>query len=487
MSPNRFPEGFLWGTAISSFQVEMGRGEPSTYTDWYTWVYDEDNIAAGRVSGDRPEEGPGFWELYPLDLRLAKEGLANNAIRLSIDWGRIFPRSTMGIEVDVDKDEWGNVSEVNIGEGAMSALGEAADGEAVQRYMEILREARDLGLSVMLTLYHWPIPLWLHDPIECRNKAGKAMRRGWLDQAAIVEFAKYTAYVAKTLGYLADFYATINEPRIVSEHGYLSEAGEFPPGLYEPELFMTAMKNLSIAHGVAYEQVKKWDQIKMSEFGPATVGIVSVLQYYEADDPEYDNDVEAAEFVEYLYNEWNLNAVFRGEYDMNLDRVIQPGEKLPHMVKGCDFIGVNYYSKWKVRHTEKGGDPHFNFSFTPCSGDCSDSGWETYPEGMRYVLGWAYTRYKSPIYVTENGIADAGDLKRERYLVDHLRQVHAAIEEDGVPVKGYFHWTLMDNFEWADGYKTQFGLYKVDRKTKERRPTRSASMYRYMASTNSLP
>ncbi|MFQ6053143.1 MAG: family 1 glycosylhydrolase [Candidatus Bathyarchaeia archaeon] len=487
MSPRRFPEGFLWGTATSAFQVEMGRGEPSPHSDWYAWVHDEGNIASGRVSGDLPEDGPGSWELYGGDLRLARDELGNNAIRLSLDWSRIFPRSTRAVEVDIDHDDHGNVSRVNVDEDSMRSLRAAADGGAVRRYRQILSEARELGLTVMLTLYHWPIPLWLHDPIACRDDVEAASLRGWLDQRTVIEFAKYAAFAADALGDLVDLYATINEPRIVSEHGYLSERGEFPPGLNDPGLFLTSMRNLSIAHGVAYEQVKRWDRCSASDLGPASVGVVVVLQYYEPEDPMDDLDAAASDFVEYLYNEWYLNSILRGDYDMNLDGVIQPEEQWPHMVKGCDFIGVNYYSRWRVRYAEKGPDPRFNYDFAPCVGDCSDFGWEIYPPGLRHVLNWAYKGTRRPIYVTENGVADAGDLMRERYLVDHLEQIHAAMEEDGVPVGGYFHWSLIDNYEWSDGFRMRFGLFKVDMETKERRPTKAASPYREIAANNGLP
>lgn len=125
--------------------------------------------------------------------------------------------------------------------------------------------------------------------------------------------------------------------------------------------------------------------------------------------------------------------------------------------------------------------------FALCTGDCSDFGWEVYPSGLRYVLDWAYKRYRRPIYVTENGIADAKDLMRERYLVEHLKQIHDAIDEDGVPVRGYFHWSLINNYEWSDGYKMQFGLFKVDMETKNRTPTKTVSTYREIATRNTLP
>lgn len=477
MAPKLFPEGFLWGTAISSFQAEMGRGEPASTSDWWTWVHDAVNISGGRVSGELPEDGPGFWELYPGDLRLAKEELGNNAVRLSIDWARIFPASTEAVEVDVKKNGSGNISGIVVDEEAMRGLEDLADVTAMRRYREILSEARHLRLKVMLTLFHWPLPAWLHDAVACRDDVANAGRKGWLDEATLVEFAKYAAYAGHHFGDLVDLWATVNETRIASEYAYLR--GEFPPGLRDFDLFMTAYRNLSAAHGFGYEQLKRWAPSPGG--GGTKVGVVAVLQYYEPENPDDPRDVAAANFNEYLWNEWSLNAVTSGDYDMDLDGVAGPGERLPHLAKGCDFIGVNHYLRQRVRHGESRLGEHLK------GGDCSDIGWEIHPQGLRLVLDWVWRRYRLPVYVTENGIADASDSKRVRYLLGYLGELHRAVSEDGVPVRGYFHWTLMDSYEWNRGFRTRFGLYRVDAATKDRVPTRTVPVYREICSSNSLP
>jgi beta-galactosidase len=485
MSPKRYPKGFLWGTATSAFQVEMGRGPPAKESDWYAWVHDGDNIAAGRVSGDTPLDGPGAWELYVEDFRIAREELGNNSIRLSLDWSRLFPRSTETVYVDVKRDEHGNVFDVSIDEATMRDLKALADSTAVERYREMLSEANRVGLTVFLTLYHWPIPLWLHDPITCRDDLEGATRRGWQDQSTIVEFAKYAAFVAHAFGDLVDLYATINEPRIVSQHSYMTERGEFPPGLNDPEPFRVSLKNFALAHGVAYDQVKHWDRTSISDKGPATVGIVVVLMHYEPADSSSPEDVSACDFVRYTYNEWYLNAIIKGDYDLDLDRLIQPDEQWPHTVKGCDFIGVNYYARWLVKHAEKGWGL-FDYAISVGERELSEYGWETFPQGLRHSLEWCYDHYRRPIYITENGLADSTGERRTRYLLDHLEVLHDAIQ-GGVPVMGYFHWSLLDNFEWADGFKIPFGLYRVERETKERIPTETVAVYREIAVNNALP
>lgn len=472
---------------MAAFQVEMGRGEVNSNSDWFVWAHDETNIKRGLVSGDKPENGPGFWELYPNDLKLAKEGLGNNAIRLSTDWSRIFLNPTWEIPVKVRFDHYGNVLDVDVSDESMQLLEEKAYKPSVQRYREILTECRKLGLTVLLTLYHWPLPLCLHDPIACRDDFVNAARRGWVDQKTLIEFAKYSAYAAKTFGDLVDVYATLNEPMVVSGAGYLSKNSGFPPGLNDPSLFVEVSKNLAIAHGIAYEQVKKWDKVSCSAYGPAYVGLVHCPQYYEAFDKNSEADIKAARFVEYIQNEWILNMVMRGDFDLNLDMIIEKEERHPDLVKGCDFLGVNYYKRNRVKAVGNKIRGFQGFAIDPCTENCSDIGWEIYPAGIRYVVNWAYRNYRHPIMITENGIADARDEKRTDFLLRHLREVHEAIECDSIPVKGYFHWSLMDNFEWAEGFKVKFGLYRVDYETEERIPTKAVPIYRQIATTNRLP
>ncbi len=483
----KFPEGFLWGSAISSFQAEMGKGEPSDKTDWWAWVNDPGNIEEKIVSGATPLDGPGFWELYADDFRMLRESLGNNSIRLSIDWGRIFPEPTDDIHVPVKLDKYGVVYYVEVTRETLRELDNRAKKTSIERYKEIFAEAKNQGITLMLTLYHWPIPLWLHDPIKCKTDLEHSDKKGWLDNKTVIEFTKFAAYVAYKFGDLVDLYCTINEPRIISEHGYLSASSEFPPGQYDPDLYLMVLRNTSIAHGLAYEQVKKWDRTSFSDLGPCTVGLVPVLQVFAPYDPEDQRDVEAAKLIDYAFNEWGLNAVFHGDFDMNLDYVIEPEEQKPYTVKGCDFLGVNYYSRWKIKYVEKSEKPLANFKLMPCEGDCTDFGWEIYPEGIRMVLNWAYKRYRRPIYITENGIADEKGDTRNRYLLSHIEKLHQTIYEDRVPVRGYYHWTLMDNFEWSDGYRIHFGLFNVDKKTKKRSPTKTVEVYRKIAASNSIP
>lgn len=160
----------------------MGLGGVDDTSDWFVWTHDKHNITKGIVSGALPENGPGFWELYREDLQRARKELCNNAIRLSMDWSRIFPSPTRSIPGKVFHDKRGNIAGVDIPPDSMDALEAHANQESVQKYRQILTEVRNLGLEIVLTVYHWPLPIWLHDPITCRDHIQTTTRTGWLNQ-----------------------------------------------------------------------------------------------------------------------------------------------------------------------------------------------------------------------------------------------------------------------------------------------------------------
>ena len=186
-----FPEGFRWGAAIAGFQSDMGLGAPNdTGSDWWAWVRDPDNLSAGRVSGDLPETGPGFWNLYAADAKLAKKKLKLSAFRFGIEWSRVFPTSTAGVDASG-----------GIGQAELQALDALADQTAVAHYRDVLEALRARGLDPLVTVNHFSLPLWLHDPIATRDAFAGVdpfvgpvptglERAGWLDPAIVGEFAK---------------------------------------------------------------------------------------------------------------------------------------------------------------------------------------------------------------------------------------------------------------------------------------------------------
>ncbi|RJS83373.1 glycoside hydrolase family 1 protein [Candidatus Bathyarchaeota archaeon] len=492
-----FPEGFLWGVSISGFQFEMGDREGRNVdpnTDWYAWVHDSNNIRRGLVSGDLPENGVNYWELYKRDHRIA-ERLGLNAYRIGVEWSRIFPRATFKVEVDVDRDGWGKISRIHVDGSALERLDEMADKKAVEHYRAVVEDLRSRGFKVFVCLNHFTLPLWIHDPITARDTRLRRGPRGWVDEETLIEFTKYCAYVAWRLGDLVDEWATFNEPMVVPEAGYMTTQSGFPPGVTDFKALRRAAIHMAVAHARAYDAIKRWDTVKADEdsSSPADIGLIHNVIPIIPLDEERGLDVKAAEFLDRLHNHFFLKAVSEGWLDRDFNGVRDKGEVRSDMRGRLDWLGVNYYT----RHVVKGrrsilarlilkmtSIPElangYGFSCKPNSVSAdgrptSDFGWEVYPEGLLKALK-AVVGYGKPLYLTENGIADAEDKLRPTYIVEHLKVLDEAINLEGIPVRGYLHWSLTDNYEWAKGFRMKFGLYSVDLETKRRSARRSARL-----------
>jgi beta-galactosidase len=500
----RFPDGFLWGTAIAGFQTEAGKGRNADpASDWYTWTHDAANIADGTVSGDLPEYGPGHWARFRSDLGLVAEELHNSAFRFSVEWSRIFPRSTEDIEVGARIDVHD-----------LDRLDRAANRQAVHHYRKVLRAAAKRGVTPFVTLHHWTLPTWLHDPIATRVAfAGRGPNDplpaldagGWLEPEAVEEFEKYAAYVAWKLGDRADFWNTLNEPLVQVTSGFVNVPGLigafWPPGVFSFTGAIAALVNLERANTVAYDALKRFDRADADGDGSdSRVGPVMNMIAFTPANPSSQADLEATEHADYLFNRLFLNGVVRGDVDANGDGQISADEEGRHGGK-ADFVGLNYYFRGRVAATGAPLTPAIPIldfipatayaspadpSLPPCPTTCSELGAEIYPQGFRDVIGTA-AAYGLPVYITENGIADADDNQRPAYLTDHLRQLLLAIRDDGADVRGYFHWSLTDNLEWVFGYQPKFGLYSFNARTLKRTPRPSAGLYAQIADGNALP
>jgi beta-glucosidase/6-phospho-beta-glucosidase/beta-galactosidase len=453
------PKGFLWGVATAGFQGEMGPGSPNDpNSDWWTWVRDPQNIQQKRVSGDLPENGPSQWAKYKTDVSLARNKLNANAYRLSIEWSRIFPRSTEGA--------------TTIGE--LDAL---ADQSALAHYRQLLTAIRAAHMTPFVTLNHFTLPLWLHDPIVARSAfAGVGpddppptfANAGWLDPRAPAEFAKYAGYIAAKLGDLIDYYAPINEANVVAVQGYLNVEGVFatwyPPGVFNYKAVIDTLLDEARANAAAYDAVKAQD-------ATARVGLVQHMIAFRAAKPASRQDRSGTKHADYLFNLTFLLAAIRGEYDANADAVIAPDEVHRDLAHKADFVGVNYYRTAAVTGLPQSLSksipaydfiPKVDYTKKECPKDCSDLGWKIAPAALKDMIREA-GRYGLPVYVTENGIADASDRKRAAYIRDHVRAVRQAVR-GGADVRGFFYWSLEDNLEWADGYAPKFGLFTATRK-----------------------
>lgn len=304
------------------------------------------------------------------------------------------------------------------------------DEKAIDRYRSMISSLRKRGIEPFVTLWHWTLPLWLSG-------------RGGTTAADFPErFRIYAEKIASSLGSDVKFWITLNEPDVVSSHAYLK--GAWPPQKKYPGLFFRAIQNLIKTHKLAYEAIKE-------KFPEAQIGVAKHQVAFEMVRPTIINRVLKAA-ADYGWNFYFLNRIRNHQ----------------------DFIGLNHYNR-NVIDNGFGKNPNERQT---------DFGWEFHPDSIHQALT-ELRRYGKPIYVTENGLADASDMLRREFIPKALAAVHRAIAE-GIDVRGYFYWSLLDNFEWDKGYWLRFGLVEVDRATQTRTIRPSARVYAHIAETNSL-
>jgi len=303
----------------------------------------------------------------------------------------------------------------------------------IEHYREVLMSLKERNLKVVLTLWHFTNPMWL------------VHEGGWSKKKSIDYFARYVEFVVRELGDLVDFWVTINEPTVHILNGYFK--GNFPPNKHNLFLAVKTFLNLVKAHRKAYDVIRKY-------YLKANIGFTHLGDNFEPARAWFFPEVFLAWFFNFLGN--------------NLFLIMVHGH--------TDYIGLDYYF-----HNRVVWYPPFIKNINK---EVSDRGWEIYPKGIYNILK-ALRRFKRPIYIMENGIADAADTKRAKFIADHLRYVHKAIEE-GEDIRGYFYWSLMDNFEWEEGFTKKFGLYAVDRETFARTPRPSAAVYAEICKNNGI-
>ena len=476
--------------------MEAGGSPPNAdrRSDWWVFTHDPGLIEDGVVSGDRVERGPGFWRRWPKDLDLARNRLDNNAIRLGVEWSRVFPRSTASVKTG------GSVSRREL-----RRLDGLANQGAVKRYRQILRGARTRGLRVMLTLNHFTLPLWIHDPLAVRkafegvgpddDMPGNLRRAGWLSRTTVAEFRKFAAYAAWKFGREVRLWATVNEPLVTVSQGFVSipgVTGVKAPAILNFAAALRGVETLGLANAAAYDAIHAHDR-------GARVGFVVNLLDWRPADPSKPEDVTATGHADQLYNRAFMDAAVKGWYDTDADAVEDAGEVHADRRGKADFIGVNHYSPAFAAATEPVTQRIPLFDFVPqitfrgtgnpngpeCPSTCSNFGWVIDPAGLANVVKEAAS-YGKPVYVTENGIDDEQDGQRPDYLRGYLSALHGAIA-DGADVRGYFHWSLLDNFEWAEGFEGRFGLFAFNPRTLARTMRPSGKLYASIARRNALP
>jgi beta-glucosidase len=396
----------------------------NTQNDWWAFEQRPGAICHGHRSGRACD----WWENAEQDFDLMAE-MGHNSHRLSVEWSRIEPR-----------------------EGHF-------DPEAVARYRAILAALRRRGIEPMVTLFHFSSPQWL---------AGQG---GWLNPAVVSHFRRFVRYTVGELGDVVRLWCTINEPNVYAALGHLF--GEHPPGIKSPRAYFRALRHQLLAHAAAYRVIRGLD-------GQAQVGLVKNIPIFEPGGPGMG---AVARIIDHLFNGVTLRAV----QDGRLAWPVAPAP-LTHGALGdsLDFVGLNYYTRWLVGL--RAGDGRGLLQARPGAewSDCGRSGpyGEVYAAGMGRALA-RVARLGKPIYITENGLPDEDDDQRPRFLLTHLAQVHQAIAR-GADVRGYYHWTFVDNFEWSEGWGLRFGLVALDPETQERTPRRSAELFCRIARHNAI-
>ena len=428
------PNGFLFGTAIAGFQVDMGCPTIAAEkcedraSDWYAWITRPSLLSdpSTYLAGTPPSGGPGFFELYPQDLDRAAGELHSNALRLSIEWSRVFPVSTIGVQ----------------------DLHSVASGAALAYYHALFAAMKARGLTPLVTLNHYTLPSWLHDAAGCHADIDHCSPRGWLEPAAVGEAARYAGFVAGEFPEVR-LWATLNEPfTAVVLAGYVmpSENRTNPPGVsFKWAEAKAVYAALISAHARMFDAVK-------AAAPHAEVGIVYNVQAVSPKNPARKQDVQSASDVAYLMNEMFLNAVARGDFDAAWNGHAVHRDDLAGRL---DFVGLNYYLRATVEGLGSSLFPDqspymtfnpFSLTLTPDAG------------GLSEVLDFVKT-YGKPIYITETGIEDAGDTGN---AADWIATTVRAVKQSSADVRGYFYWTLMDNYEWNHGMTWKLGMYAVD-------------------------
>ena len=457
-----FPKGFLWGTATAGFQVDMGCPTLSaaacddTHSDWYQFVTDPDLVAdaSNYLKGEPVSIGPGMWETYDADFARAKTELHNNAVRLSLEWSRLFPDGAAEKATTVEE------------------LDAYANTKARDHYRAMFASARKHGLTLLVTLNHYTLPLWVHDGKACNIQGVDTCKnRGWIDKDRIIRtIALYSGWCAKNFGDQVDLWATLNEPFAIVLSGYIlpSKDRTNPPAVYfNVDHGIQVAFTMMEAHARMYDAVHTYDTV-VADGGnsPAMVGLVPNLTVVQPNDPTDPAAVTAAAHLHHVYNQVFLEATINGRLDRNLDGIY---EEVRDDMKGrMDYIGVNYYTRIIAQPKPFPGAAE-KYPFLDATPDLAAGVWQDYPAGIREMVSWAAKTYKLPVIITENGTFKDKATAFEGFLKPHLTELHKAMAEPGVTVLGYFMWSLLDNYEWNHGMALRFGLYAVDT-TKQSKP-----------------
>jgi len=415
-----YPRSFLWGAAFSAHQTEgmEGGGE---HGDWYRFEHETRDGEPTIADGDTADRATDFWSRYTEDLREAK-AIGLTTLRTSIAWEKVNPEP-----------------------GVFRA-------DVLDHYRAVVDAMHACGLRPMIALHHFTHPTWFHE------------RGGWTSSEAPGLFLEYATRVVDGLGDRCDLWITFNEPMILVELGYLK--GAFPPGRSSLADAYEAAYQLARAHRLVAAMIHAKQGASPGARGPGGslrgVGLAQAVAVYDPFDASSAEDRRAAETLADLAS-WDFVRGITGDrlrFTMppevpgawSFDRAFPAGEP-----PSLDWLGVNYYMRWLIEAAPFGEVPA---EWHTPDGERGDNGWAIAPEGLARVLAGAAARFPGvPLVVTENGLADARDDRRPAFLRAHLASLDQAIAT--LDVRGYYHWSLTDNFEWLDGYRMRFGLVEI--------------------------
>lgn len=391
-------------------------------SDWWLWEQENGHIVQNHKSGLASD----WWENAEADLDLAAE-MGTNAHRLSLEWSRIEPEPSV------------------------------FDAGALDRYRRILRAMHNRGIEPMVTLHHFSNPLWL-------------VEKGDFNSQIVVDyFQRYTAKVAGELGDLVPKWITINEPMMYVFMRYL--ARKFPaPRKTGLNACLQAVVNLLRCHAAAYHAIKE-------RHPEAQVGMAKHLAIFEPGRNNNRLDRWWAGRLSWLFNDLWLESLATGRLRRPLGR-----GQVRHLAGSFDFVGANYYGRYLVRFPPRGG--LLGSEWEPQEVTDNEGQDAIFPEGIYQVIRHLL-RFNKPIYITENGVPDASDRLRPSFLLTHLRYIWRAISFC-YPVMGYYHWSLVDNFEWDRGWTQRFGLIEVDPETQARSWRPSGRLYSEICHSQSI-
>ncbi|MEW6430185.1 MAG: family 1 glycosylhydrolase [Myxococcota bacterium] len=421
------PKGFLMGTATAAHQVEGGND--NDWTDWEAGRFPDGtpHVVGGAQSGLACDS----WNRFNDDLA-AMQALGAKTYRFSVEWSRLEPT-----------------------EGAW-------DAAAMARYREWTVKLRAAGIEPMVTLHHFTLPKWV------------AARKGFETTDTQAAFEAFARRVGEALGDTVDLWCPFNEINVYAVQGYL--AGVWPPGVKDDTaLQVTVMANMLKAHAKAAAALREVDTVDADGDGKPTV--LTTAHHVRVFQPASHSllDTAIAGLTDDVANEAVPRALKTGRIRFSVPGTIEIDEQVDGLAGSIDVLGLNYYTRDIIRADlssaalsnmyERKGRP------------TNDLGWDLYPDGL-YLFLKRFSSYGWPVFITENGTADAADAFRTKYLAQHVAAIELAVKE-GVDVRGYYHWSLIDNFEWAEGYSARFGLFRVDFDgTRDRTPTSAVDAFR---------